>query len=164
MNSDAQRAKRAAKKLERRRRREEKKAAAQRRREPDTPTTFIVRTAPSDGPNKMSAVLREFATPLLEPGPAELLGSAQESFALACLAWNAEVLAEHHGGDDASKVLAEFERTRPVAEARAFREFFEMMRERKREFFATDHRYVAGCEVIDEGDNLRVLAASTVLN
>ena len=118
---------------------------------------------------KMSDTLEEFAQPLLEVLPED--ASAEElrfALSVASAAWNAEVV----GGSAAEELVSRLTPMKGAFEDEDEREMadlffgsgFEQLRQRKRECFGDDQRFIVGVETFwSSSGDLRFQVASTLL-
>src|SRR5206468_399798 len=89
-------------------------------------------------------------------GHCETRESYRRLLSLASAAWNLSVLSPNKRQDMQDELLQIFpEEDRPFTLS-----LLERLIDRKEELFPNDKRLVAGADVLDEGDDFRVVAAS----
>lgn len=108
------------------------------------------------GKKKMSAVILEYAEPLMEH--AENVEQQNKAIAMAIICWNASLLS----GEDRDRILAEAFAETGDMEDSGTQEVLEFMLNRKQELFPDNKRMVADWIVKDKGDQLFIEVATTL--
>lgn len=107
---------------------------------------------------KMSAVILEYAKPLMEH--AENVEQQNKAIAMAIICWNASFVDEKQGDGMVGELAEAFEGTGGREDA-SVREVIQFMLSRKEELFSHNKRRVADWFVKDQGDQL-VLEVATM--
>lgn len=110
------------------------------------------------GDEKMSAVILEYAKPLMEH--AENVEQQNKAIAMAIICWNASFVAENHGDGMVAEIAEAFEGTGGTEDA-SVREVIQFMLSRKEDLFSHYKKRVADWFVKDQGDQL-VLEVATL--
>lgn len=108
------------------------------------------------GEEKMSAVILEYAEPLMEH--AENVEQQNKAIAMAIICWNASLLNE----TDRERGLAEIYAETDEVEASNIKEVITFMLNRKQDLFPHNKRVVTDWMVKDKGDQLFIEVATTL--
>jgi hypothetical protein len=114
----------------------------------------LIRNPP--GKEKMSAVILDYAEPLMEH--AENVEQQHKAIAMAIICWNASLLT----GEDRGRILAEAFAEPGDMEDSGVQEVIEFMLSRKQELFSHNKKMVVDWFVKDKGDQLLLEVATTL--
>jgi len=113
-------------------------------------------SANPQGSEKMSAVILEYAEPLMEA--AENVEQQNKAVAMAIICWNASLIDEEHRDRIVAGAFAET----GEMEDSGVQEVIEFMLSRKEELFSHNKKMVVDWFVKDKGDQLVLEVATTV--
>jgi len=108
---------------------------------------------------KMSAVLLDFARPLIDTADDE---GFKNVIIFAALCWNLSFLSEQEQQKQLQTILDELTKTDPLIRP-DLNAWAKALLERKKAFFAADRRMVVNYEVVEEKDNHRLFVMSTLV-
>jgi len=105
----------------------------------------------------MSAVLWDYAMPILAPMEERDLGEVRTGITIAMAAWNATVLEQECGDVEGWRILL---RSLSGADREEMRGLLAFLRERKLELFPDDQRHVVNVKVTQGEDQYHLAVAS----
>ncbi len=115
--------------------------------------------APSGlGAGKLSAVIMDFARPLIENVDDDQFETA---ITLAILCWNVALLPEDDQGRELGVLRTKMAKDKPAWWVRDLETWTRWLVDRKKKLFGHDRRMVVNYTITDEGDDFHLYVAST---